>query len=96
MYIIKRKDHMKKDVTHSLGHAVLVLAYVSLVASIMNHGNTWFGPKDTAWTPVAMLMLFVLSAAITGSLVLGRPVMMFLDGQKKEAVKFFEIRGHNT
>ncbi len=76
-------------IVHSLGHAVLVGVYVSLVASVMNHGSKWFGQTDTAWTPVAVLMLFVLSAAITGTLVLGRPVLMYLDGQKKEALQFF-------
>ncbi len=80
---------MKKYIIQSLGHAVLVGAYVSLVASIMSHGSIWFGEKDTAWTPVAVLMLFVLSAAITASLVLGRPLLMFLDGKKKEALQFF-------
>ena len=78
-----------KTLVHSLGHAVLVAAYVAAVASIMNHGSAWFGQKDTAWTPVAVLMLFVLSAAVTGSLVLGRPVLMYLDGRKKEALEFF-------
>ncbi|MEJ0021466.1 MAG: hypothetical protein WDN47_02660 [Candidatus Doudnabacteria bacterium] len=76
-------------VAHSLGHAVLVLLYVTLVASIMNHGSVWFGQKDTAFTPILVLMLFVLSAAITSALVLGRPVLMYFDGQKKEALKFF-------
>lgn len=80
---------MKKNILHSLGHAVLVLLYVGLVASIMNNGSRWFGVKDTAWTPVAMLMLLVLSASITGTLVLGRPLLMYLDGEKKEALKFF-------
>ena len=79
----------RKPIWHSLGHSALVLLYVSFVAFVMNHGNKWFGKKDTAWTPVAVLMLFVLSAAITGTLVLGRPVLMYLDGQKKEALKFF-------
>ena len=37
---------------------------------------------------VAFLLLFVLSAAITGSLVFGRPALMFLGGQKTEAVSF--------
>lgn len=78
-----------KPVLHSFGHAVLVLLYVSLVGSIMSHGNQWFGVKDTAWTPVGVLMLFVMSAAITGTLVLGRPLLMYMDGQKKEALRFF-------
>ena len=80
---------MKKQIVHSLGHAILVGVYVSLVSLVMSHGSTWFGNEDTAWTPVAVLMLFVLSAAITASLVLGRPLLMFLDGKKKEALQFF-------
>ena len=79
---------MNSKKLQSLGHAVLVLLYVSLVAFIMSHGSVVFGPKDTSGTPVAVLMLFVLSAAITGSLVLGRPIMMFMGGHKKEAIEF--------
>jgi len=78
-----------KPVWHSLGHSVLVGLYVSLVAFVMSHASIWFGQTDTAWTPVAVLMLFVLSAAVTGALVLGRPVVMFINGQKKEALEFF-------
>ena len=78
-----------KPIWHSLGHSVLVLLYVGIVASIMYNGSRWFGKTDTAWTPVAVLMLLVLSAAITGTLVLGRPLIMYLDGAKREALKFF-------
>ena len=78
-----------KPVWHSLGHSVLVLIYVSLVAAIMNNGSKWFGVKDTFLTPIAVLMLFVLSASITGTLVVGRPVLLYLDGKKKEALQFF-------
>ena len=79
----------KNHAVHSLGHSVLVLIYVSLVAFVMNHGQQWFGKTDTAWTPVAVLMLFVLSAAVVGTLVLGRPAILYLDGRKKEALQFF-------
>jgi hypothetical protein len=78
-----------KPVWHSLGHSLLVLVYVSLVAFVMSHANQWFGKQDTAWTPVAVLMLFVLSAAITATLVLGRPILLYWDGKKKEAMQFF-------
>lgn len=67
----------------SLGVAV----YVFLVSLIMNYGSKIFGEKDTAVTPVAVLLLFVLSALVTSGLVLGRPVMLYLDGRKKEGVK---------
>ena len=79
----------KNPVVHSLGHAVLTLAYVSLVAFVMSHAQSWFPGPDTWLTPVAVLMLFVLSAAITGTLVLGRPILMYVDGQKKEGLQFF-------
>jgi len=78
-----------KPIWHSLGHSILVLLYASLVAFVMSHANQWFPGPDTAWTPVAVLMLFVLSATITGTLVLGRPILMYMDGKKKEALQFF-------
>ena len=33
-----------------------------------------------------MLMLFVFSAAFTGTLVLGRPIVWYLNGKKREAL----------
>jgi len=34
-------------------------------------------------------MLFVLSATVVGSLVFGRPVYLYFEGKKKEAVALF-------
>ena len=79
---------MSNKVLHSLGHAVLVLIYISLVALVMTHGKTWFGETDTWMTPIAVLMLFVLSAAVTGTLVLGRPALLYMEGKKSEALEF--------
>lgn len=63
-----------------------VLVYVSLVAWIMNHSAAWFGNKpDNFLAPLLVLLLFVTSATITGLLVLGRPVNLYLEGHKKEA-----------
>ncbi len=69
---------------HALGTAI----YVGLVASLLFYSPNIFAssPKETVLIPIAMLMLFVVSALITGSLVLGRPIMWYLDGKKKEAV----------
>lgn len=48
----------------------------------------FFGDKpDTVFAPIMALMLFVLSAAVTASLVLGRPILWYIDGKKKEAVQ---------
>ncbi len=76
-------------ILNSLGVAV----YVFLVSLIMSHGSKIFGEKDTAVTPIAVLLLFVLSALVTSGLVLGRPVTLYLDGQKKEGVKLLVYTG---
>lgn len=70
-------------------HSVGVLLYITFVAFLMSNGNSLFGNIDnTIIGPVAMLMLFTLSAAVVGSLVFGRPVMLYLDGKKREAMNF--------
>lgn len=72
----------------SLLHSLGVVAYVILVVIIMNNGGQLFGGMNDIWGPIAFLLLFVISAAITGLLVFGRPVYLFLNGYKTEAVKF--------
>jgi hypothetical protein len=77
-----------KPVWHSLGHSILVLLYVSGVAGLLYNAQRIFGQAQTFWVPVAMLMLFVLSATIVGILVLGRPILLYVSGQKKEGLQF--------
>jgi len=72
---------------HALAHSAVLLAYIAGVAWIMQHAETIFGKMQNFWGPVAFLLLFVFSALISGLLVLGRPAYLFLDGQKKEALK---------
>ena len=76
----------KKLLQLSFLQAFGVVAYISFVATIMQFGNQFFGPKDTFLTPVLVLLLFVLSAAVTAGLALGRSVLWYWDGQKKEAL----------
>lgn len=63
------------------------LAYIALVSLIMDNGEKLFGKMGGALGPVAFLLLFIFSASVTGLLVAGRPVYLFLEGQKKEAIK---------
>lgn len=63
-----------------------VVAYVFLVVLVMKNGDTLFGATNNLLGPMAILLLFTVSAAITGSLVFGRPIYLFLNGLKKEAV----------
>lgn len=78
-----------KDIQFSLASSLGVVLYVSGVVWIMSNGEKLFGEPDGFRGPLALLLLFVLSAAITGSLVFGYPVWQFLDGKKKEAFKSF-------
>lgn len=73
----------------SLLNSVGVLVYVSLVALIMQNGEKIFGKMQNYLGPIAFLLLFILSAGVTGALVLGRPILFYLDGKKVEAIKLF-------
>lgn len=69
----------------ALGTAV----YIVMVAAIMRNSERIFGKEDNFFSPIAFLLLFVLSAAVTGTLTLGRPILWYLDGRKAEGVKLF-------
>lgn len=71
------------SVLDSLG----VLAYVSLVVLFMSKAEHIFGQGDNPIIGIIMLLLLVLSASITGLLVLGKPALYYLEGQKREAVR---------
>ena len=64
-------------------------AYIFVIATIMQNGDRLFGAKDNFFSPIAFLLLFTLSALTVGGLVLGKPLMAYLDGKKKEAVAMF-------
>lgn len=80
---------MKKSKLISCGflNSVGVLVYIALVSFALNNGEKLFGKMPGVQGPVALLMLFVLSAAVTGLLVLGRPIYLYFEGAKTEAVK---------
>jgi hypothetical protein len=78
---------MRNITKYALLNALGASLYVILVASfIYSMSNGFLGNVNTIFIPIAMLMLFVFSAAFTGILILGRPVIWYLDGKKKEAV----------
>jgi len=77
-----------KPVLNSFLHALAVVAYIALVAFIMNGLNETFSKVDQIHASIGILLLFTVSAAITGLLVFGRPVYLFLNDQKTEAIKF--------
>lgn len=63
--------------------------YIVLIVNVINAFARFAEPKDTLLVPITMLSLFVLSAAIMGFLFVYKPLTLYLDGQKKEALLFF-------
>jgi len=63
--------------------------YIVMIASVMFYGTKNLGPTDSIIAPIAMLSLFTLSAAVMGYLFFYQPVMLYLDGKKKNAINLF-------
>lgn len=72
-------------------NAVATVAYIALVGTFFAYVPQMLGSvqEPNALIPIMMLTMFVVSAAITGFLVLGKPIMWYLDGKKKESVNLF-------
>lgn len=68
------------------------IIYISLVALFFTGLARVFGGQSDPPEPfgfIIFLTLFVISAAVSGALILGKPILMYLEGQKKEGLKLF-------
>lgn len=64
--------------------------YIVFVVLLISYGPTFVREKpDTIFAPMAMLSLLVFSAAFMGYIFFFQPVLMYLEGQKREAVELF-------
>lgn len=77
---------MDKIIKRAFIDSVGTAAYIVLVMSFIFSLRILPEPEGAIIVPIAMLLLFVCSAAITGFLVFGKPVMLYIDGKKKDAV----------
>lgn len=78
-----------KIIKYASLNALGTALYIALIASVLFYAPKVFHTEntpDTVLAPIAVLCLFVFSAALTGFLMLGRPVAWYIDGQKKEAL----------
>ena len=68
-------------------NALGVFVYVFGIASLLFNAKTIFGGEEPKGfiVPIFMLLLLVVSATITGLLVLGKPMYLYFEGKKKEA-----------
>lgn len=78
---MKKSEYFLKSLINALG----VFVYVSIVALLIFNGEHIFDNKPSFLIPLFMLLLFIISASVTGLLVLGKPVHLYLSGLKKEA-----------
>lgn len=84
-----QKKLIRQSFLFALGEGV----YIFLVALLMSGAERFFGntPDNKILAPITFLLLLVLSAAISGALVLGKPVLMYMEGKKKEALTLFGL-----
>lgn len=76
----------KNPILNALGAS----SYIALVVSLLNFvSQTQSDKPDTAFAPVAFLSLFTLSAAVMAYLFFYQPLLLFIEGQKKQAVNLF-------
>lgn len=68
---------------NALGTAV----YTGLIAWFFSSAQFLFGNKpDNFLAPMLMLTLLIISASVTGYLVLEKPISLYLAGDKKEGI----------
>lgn len=77
---------MKSTSFYAFISAVGVVIYIAIVATFMNTVPTYLKALPSILATMLFLSTFVFSAAVTSTLVFGRPVMWYLEGRKKEAV----------
>ncbi len=77
-----------KIVKHALLNALVTALYIVALVSSVFYVPKLLGLEnvETTLIPIGMLCLLVFSAALTGFLMFGRPVLWYLDGKKKEAL----------
>lgn len=82
---------MKPVTKKALINALSAVAYVVAVATTMFNAQKVFGPVNTVLVPIAMLLLLVFSVALMGYLIFGKPILLYLDGKKQEALSLLSL-----
>lgn len=73
-----------------LVNALSASFYILFIVSIFNLlSHNLKNKPDTFGAPLTMLSLFTLSAAVMAYIFLYHPVLLFIEGKKKQAVNLF-------
>ncbi|MDZ7798166.1 MAG: hypothetical protein U5L76_00960 [Patescibacteria group bacterium] len=68
----------KKSIKVGLLTGFLEVIYITLVALFLWGGSSWFNKSNNVLISIIMLLIFVISMAVSGFLVFGYPVYLFL------------------
>ncbi|MFH1183030.1 MAG: hypothetical protein V1690_02080 [Candidatus Moraniibacteriota bacterium] len=73
----------------ALAQAAGLTAYVMLVALFMQSLQSWFGSQkdDPILSPMIFLLVFIISALVSASIMLAYPAILFFRGKRKTAMK---------
>jgi len=77
---------MKEIRKQAFVNSLLTSLYIVGVGLFLYYGTLMKFGRNNFTAPIAMLFLFVFSAALTSYLLLGMPARMYIDGKKKEAL----------
>ncbi len=84
--IMSKNDLIKRAFLNAVG----VAAYIVLLMWLISYFGERLEAEPETWLmPVFVLLIFIISACVTASLVLLKPVLLFLEGAKKQAVHLF-------
>ncbi len=70
-------------------NALAGLFYITALVSLVFYAPNYVHIEESIFIPIAMLSLFVFSAATMGYIFLYQPLQLFLDGEKKKSVTLF-------
>lgn len=72
-------------------NALIAALYIVFIVCLVNYGPAFARQKpDTIFAPIAMLSLLVFSAAFMACVFFLQPVLIYIDGHKREAVMLFK------
>ncbi len=74
-------------------NGLLAALYVVAVASLIFYLPRSFDQQPNVMTFISMLLLFMVSALITGSLVLWSPAKLLVQGKTNEAFSLLAVTG---
>lgn len=72
-----------------LTKALLAELYIVLIVFIIQYVEKGIELPETILVPIIMLSLFVISATVMGYLFVAEPILLYIDGEKKQAVNLF-------